>query len=40
MKKRNQFSYYFYDHKVILYKVTFSAAIVFLVYSILFGITW
>lgn len=40
MKNLNQVQNYFYDHKIVVFKALFSIAIVFLVYSILFGITW
>lgn len=40
MKNLNQVQNYFNDHKVVVSKALFSIAIVFLIYSILFGITW
>jgi hypothetical protein len=40
VKNLNQVQHYFYDHKMVVSKALFSIAIVFLVYSILFGITW
>jgi hypothetical protein len=40
MKNLNQVQNYIFDRKIILSKALFSVAIVFLVYAILFGITW
>lgn len=40
MKKLDQVQNYFDDHKIVVFKALFSIAIVLLVYSILFGITW
>lgn len=39
MKNLNQVQHYFYDHKIVSLAL-FAIAIVSLVYSILFGISW
>ncbi len=39
MKNLMQIEHYLYDRKIVVFKALFSIAIVFLVYSILFGIT-
>lgn len=40
MKNLDHFQNYFYNRKIGVFKALFSIAIVFLVYSILFGISW
>ena len=40
MKNLMQIEHYIYDNRIVVFKALFSIAIVFLVYSILFGISW
>ncbi len=40
MKNLSHVKNYFDDHKIVVFKALFSIAIVLLIYSILFGITW
>jgi hypothetical protein len=40
MKNLMQIEHYFYDHRIVVFKALFSIAIVFMIYSILFGLSW
>ncbi|TDQ33838.1 hypothetical protein DEV91_10439 [Phyllobacterium brassicacearum] len=40
MKNLMQIEHYIYDNRIVVFKALFSIAIVFLVYSILFGTSW